>query len=370
MIPSADPLAAYRAHKQEIDRAVLRVLSQGRYVLGPEVQAFEAEFAAFCGAAHCVGASSGTDAVALALRALGVGPGHVVFAPSHTATATVAAIEMAGAAPVLLDVEPDTYCLDPAHLKAALEAWAGPGQPKAVVAVHLYGHPADLDAIGDIAREHGLLLVEDCAQAHGAMIGGRTVGSMGDAAAFSFYPTKNLGALGDGGAVTTSDAAVAERLRGLRQYGWDDRRTSREPGVNSRLDEVQAAVLRVKLGYLAADNARRRELAAIYDAALAGGAVRPPAVRPGVSHVYHQYVIQHPDRDVLAARLADAGVGTAVHYPQAAHQMPGYAGRVALGPGGLPVTEALLPRILSLPVHPELTREQVERVAREVARLA
>jgi dTDP-4-amino-4,6-dideoxygalactose transaminase len=376
MIAQADPIlqanpgAGYRAARGEIDAAVARVLASGHYILGPEVAAFEAEFARWLGAPAALGCANGTDALVLALKALGVGPGDAVATVSHTAVATVAAIGMAGATPVLLDVEPDTYTLDPAELAALLAAPPpGLGPVKAVVAVHLYGQPAAIDAICAVAARHGAAVIEDCAQAHGAALDGRAVGSWGEAAAFSFYPTKNLAALGDGGAVATARPDLAARVRALRQYGWDAARLSGEPGVNSRLDEVQAAILRVMLARLDADNARRRAVAEAYDAALADGATRPPARRPGATHVFHQYVVAHGDRDAAQARLRAAGVGTAVHYPVPVHLQPAYRGRVALGPAGCRTTERIAGEILSLPMHPHLTEGEVARVCAALAAL-
>jgi dTDP-4-amino-4,6-dideoxygalactose transaminase len=369
-ISQADPLAGYAAAKGEIDAAVARVLGSGTYILGAEVAAFEAEFAAWLGAPHVTSCANGTDALALALRALGIGPGDAVATVSHTAVATVAAIEMAGAAPVLLDVDPRRYTLDPAELAAVLEA-PPPGLPpiKAVVAVHLYGQPAQIEAIRAIADRHQVALIEDCAQAHGAALDGRAVGTWGDAAAFSFYPTKNLGAFGDGGAVATTRPELAERLGRLRQYGWDRERLSGEPGLNSRLDEMQAAILRVKLARLEADNGRRRAIAQAYDAALSDGMSRIPQPAPGATHVFHQYVIARDDRDAARERLWGSGVGTAVHYPVPVHLQPAYRGRVVLGPSGCRTTERIAGEILSLPMHPHLTEAEVGRVCAALASL-
>ena len=362
-VRQADPLAGYLADRAEIDAAVARVMASGAYILGREVAAFEAEFGAWLGAPHVAACANGTDALVLALRALGVRPGETVATVSHTATATVAAIEMVGAVPLLLDVDPRRYTLDPEELAAVLsDPPAGLAPVTAVVAVHLYGQPAEIDAIAALARRHGAALIEDCAQAHGAALHGRRVGTWGEAAAFSFYPTKNLGAFGDGGAAIAAGAEPAARMRRLRQYGWDDGRLSVEPGVNSRLDELQAAILRVKLARLDADNARRRAVAEAYDAALAGGTARPPWRAPGADHVFHQYVIGHDDRDAVRERLGQAGVGTAVHYPVPVHLQPGYRGRVALGPAGCRVTERIAGEILSLPMHPHLSDEAVARV--------
>jgi dTDP-4-amino-4,6-dideoxygalactose transaminase len=367
-IPQADPHASYLAHQQAIDAAVARVLASGRYVLGEEVAAFEREFAAFVGARHGIGVGSGTDAIALILRALGIGPGDRVATVSHTAVASVAAIEMAGAETVLIDIEPATYTMDPADLAAVLAA-DSERRIKAVMPVHLYGQPAAMGEIERSCRAHGCLLIEDGSQAHGATLHGRPVGSFGTAAAWSLYPTKNLGAIGDGGIVTTDDPALAERLKALRQYGWHRRYVSDEAGVNSRLDELQAAILRVKLQGLAADNARRQAIAARYDAALAGGPLAPPARREGAVHVFHQYVIRSPERDALQARLREAGIGTNVHYPVPVHRQPAYAGRVALGPAHGRESERAATEVLSLPMYPELADEAARRVCQALAGL-
>src|SRR5215469_9025823 len=265
-IPQTAPLAAYRTARVRIDRAIARVLASGRYVLGPEVEAFEREFSAYIGCRHAVGVGSGTDALVLALRALGLPPGTSVATVSHTAVATVAAIEIAGLTPLLLDIDPATYTLAPAALERALNGGRRIG---AVIVVHLYGQAADLDALVPLARRHGATLIEDCAQSQGAKLGGRRLGSIGDVACFSFYPTKNLGAVGDGGAVLTSDNDLAVRLREQREYGWRERYVSAVPGMNTRLDPIQAVVLRVKLPGLDRANARRAAIAARYDRGLA-----------------------------------------------------------------------------------------------------
>ena len=356
-IPLVDLKAAYRRLQAEIDAAVARVLAGGWYILGPEVAAFEAEFAAYLGLADAVGVASGTDALMLALRALGVGPGDEVITVAHTAVATVAAIELAGATPRFVDIDPITYTLDPAQLAAAVTP-----RTRAIVPVHLYGAPADMDAVLSVARAHGLLVVEDCAQAHGARTQGRMAGTLGDAAAFSFYPTKNLGALGDGGAVATNRPEVAERLRLLRQYGWRERYVSDVAGTNSRLDELQAAILRVRLGHLEAENAARRRLAARYDAALAGLPIALPPARPDDCAVYHLYVIRTAARDALAEHLRARGIGTGVHYPVPVHRQPAYA-HLGYGPGSLPATEAAAAGVLSLPMYPDLPEVAVAVVA-------
>jgi dTDP-4-amino-4,6-dideoxygalactose transaminase len=275
----------------------------------------------------------------------------------------VAAIEMAGATPLLVDIDPVHYTMDPDALRRVLED-PPPGLPPiaAVVAVHLYGQPADLDRIVPLCRAHKVALIEDCAQAHGARLHGQRVGTFGAAATFSFYPTKTLGALGVGGAVAMADGDLAGRIAGLRQYGWQKHYVSDEIGVNSRLDELQAAILRVKLAHLDGHNARRRTIAALYSAAIEGGPLVAPRVRDGAESVFHLYVARTAQRDAVQARLREAGIGTGIHYPVPVHLQPAYAGRVATGPGGCPETEAASREILSLPLYPELTDRQVEAV--------
>jgi dTDP-4-amino-4,6-dideoxygalactose transaminase len=310
-----------------------------------------------------VNSPNGTDALVLILRGMGIGPGMAVATVSHTAVATVAAIEMVGATPLLLDIDPDTYTMDPDELVAVLED-PPPGLPpiRAVIAVHLYGQACDLEPMLAACADAGIPLIEDCAQAHGALLGGQKLGTLGAAAAFSLYPTKNLGALGDAGILATPDEALADRIAAIRQYGWKSRYISDLIGVNSRLDELQAAVLRVRLPLLAGMNARRNAIASAYDAALAGTAIAPPVRRAGAAHVFHQYVIRSGQRDSLAALLKEQGVGTGIHYPVPVHLQPAYLDRVALGPAGCTETEAASREVLSLPMFPELTDEQVARV--------
>jgi dTDP-4-amino-4,6-dideoxygalactose transaminase len=369
-VPQADPGAGYRALKLEIDAAVARALSSGWYILGREGEAFESEFAAWLGARRAVGCANGTDALELCLRGLGIGPGATVVTVSHTAVATVAAIERAGATPLLVDVDPLHYTMDPAELAEVLDhPPAGLPPIRAVIPVHLYGQPADLAPIMAARARHGVAVIEDCSQAHGATLDGRKVGTLAEAAAFSLYPTKNLGALGDGGIVAARDAALAERIAALRQYGWRRRYISDEPGVNSRLDELQAAILRVKLARLDAHNVRRAAIAARYDAALSGGPINPPARQPGATHVFHQYVLRAPDRDALAARLRVAGVATAVHYPMPVHAQPAYSGRVALGPSTCRESARAAREVLSLPMFPEMSDAQIDHVGSVLAAL-
>ncbi len=357
IVPQANPGAGYRALKSEIDAAVARVLESGWYILGAETRAFEAEFAAWLGAGTAIGCGNGTDAIALALRGLGIGPGSTVATVSHTAVATVAAIESTGATPLLLDIEPDHYTMDPAELAAVL-ANPPPGLPpiRAVVPVHLYGQVADIEVIAALCRRHGVFLIEDCAQAHGAKRNGQMAGTFGDASTFSFYPTKNLGALGDGGAVVARDPDVAARIAALRQYGWTKHYISDLIGVNSRLDEIQAAILRAKLPHLHTANARRQNIASIYNEVLGA---RAPKRRKGSEHVWHLYVIRADDRDALQTRLREKGIGTGIHYPMPVHRQPAYEGRIALGPSGCAETERASASILSLPLWPEMTDEQI-----------
>lgn len=362
-ISPANPQAAYLAHEREIDAAIRDVVDSGAYILGEEVRDFEAQFATYLGVGDAVGVASGTDALELSLLALEIGQGDAVLTVAHTAVATVAAIERTGARPVLVDIDPQTYTIDPQALEATLRdpvRWHG-CRPRAIVPVHLYGHPADMSAILEVAERHGLFVVEDCAQAHGATLDGRRVGSFGTLAAFSFYPTKNLGALGDAGMAVTDDPQLAELLRSLRQYGWNENRVSLRAGTNSRLDELQAAVLRVRLPYLDDENSRRRQIAEMYGSRLAGTRLGLPQVADRASHVFHQYVVRCHDRDSLRRHLERDRIGTAVHYPQPVHLQPAYAGRLG-GPGDLPETEAAAGEILSLPIYPQLTDHNIERV--------
>jgi dTDP-4-amino-4,6-dideoxygalactose transaminase len=357
VIPWASPLAQYRAHQAPIQSAINRVLDSGTYILGVEVEAFESAFAEYCGGGHGVGVASGTDALILALKALGIGPGDEVITVSHTAVATVAAILAVGATPVLVDVDAVYLTLDP----AALDRAATP-RSKAVIAVHLYGQAADLDPILGFARERNLALIEDCAQACGGRYRGRWLGSIGDIGCFSFYPTKNLGAIGDGGIVLTRESKIAERVRRLRQYGWDDSRQTREPGLNSRLDPLQAAILCAKLPHLDEENARRGAIARRYARGLGGLPLATPKERADAQHVYHLYVVACVQRDALMAYFAERQIGCAVHYPVPVHHQCGYAERAIVPPGGLPVTERVCRQILSLPLYPELSDSDVDSV--------
>jgi dTDP-4-amino-4,6-dideoxygalactose transaminase len=360
MIPCAHPKAQYLAHREAIDAAMRRVLEGGAYILGDEVRAFEAAFAAFTGVPHAVGVASGTDALHLALRAFGIGPGDEVVTTAHTAVATVAAISQVGAVPVLVDIDPDTFTIDPAGAERAVTP-----RTRALVPVHLYGRPADMDPLLALAARHDLRVIEDCAQAHGALYKGRRVGSLGDAGCFSFYPTKNLGALGDGGLITARDPALAERCRLLREYGWAGDGVSRVPGFNSRLDALQAAVLGAKLPHLDADNAARAAIAARYAAGLEGCGVTLPRAAEEGGHVHHLYVIRSGERDALRAFLADRGIEARVHYPVPVHRQPayrdGHRNSNAVS-NALPETERAAREVLSLPMYPELRTEEAGAV--------
>jgi len=351
--------AHYDAYRGDIDAAVRRVLDSGWYVLGREVDAFEREFAAYVGARHCVGVANGTDAIEVALRALGVGTGDEVVTVSHTATFTAVGIAGAGAQPVFVDIEPNSYAMDAKAAGRAVTA-----RTKAIVPVHLYGEPADLDAI---AREVGadVPLIEDVAQAHGSQLRGRRTGSIGKLACFSFYPSKNLGAFGDGGAVTTNDDALAERLRQIRNGGQADRYQHVVLGVNSRLDEMQAAILRAQLPQLDAMNARRRQIAERYSRGLAEltGLTLPRAEPADMSFVYHLYVVRSAQRDALREHLAKQGIAAQVHYPIPAHRQPAFA---QPGQAALPLTDRAAAQVLSLPMYPSLSDAEVDEVIEAV----
>ena len=365
MIPFVDLKAQYRSIKPEIDQAVMRVLDSAQFILGDEVAAFEREFAEYCGAREALAVNTGTSALHLALLAYGVGPGDEVMTVPFTFVATVSAIVYTGARPVFVDIDPRFFTMDPAGVEAAITP-----RTKAIMPVHLYGQPADMDPILDIARRRGLIVIEDAAQAHGAEYKGRRCGSMGQVAGFSFYPGKNLGAYGEGGAVVTSDPQVAQRIRALRDWGQERRYHHTLKGYNYRMDGIQGAILRVKLRHLEAWTEARRRHAAQYTRLLAGGPLEPPAVRPDVRHVYHVYAVRTRDRERHQRLLQEQGIQTGIHYPIPVHLQPAHAdlGHQA---GDFPHAEAAAREVLSLPMFPELTTEQVAAVAsavREVAR--
>ncbi|OGU55114.1 MAG: erythromycin biosynthesis sensory transduction protein eryC1 [Ignavibacteria bacterium RIFOXYB2_FULL_35_12] len=362
LIPVSNPKPRFMQKKQEFLNALDSVIERGMYILGDEVSSFEREFAEYLGVKHCVGVANGTDAIAVALKGLGVKPGDEVITVSHSAVATVAAIEMTGAIPVFADIEPDTRCIDPNKIEKLISP-----KTKVIIPVHIYGQPAKIKEIISVAHSRNIKVLEDCAQAHGAKVGDKKVGSFGDAAAFSFYPTKNLGAIGDGGAIVTNSSEVFENVLALRQYGWRHRYISDFPGVNSRLDEIQAAFLRIKLRELDKDNARRNEIAKKYSSAIKNLIrqqwLKAPVSIPDTIHVYHLYVIESKNRDELAKFLNSKGIGTALHYPLPIHLQPAYKGRFR-GGDALHQTELLYKNILSIPMYPELSELDVERVTK------
>ena len=355
--PMAQSLSAIR---RELDEAFDRVVSRGRLILGREVEAFEEEFAAYCGVDHCVGVGNGLDALAIALKAQGVRPGDEVIVPGHTFIASWLALSQIGAVPIGADVDPNSFNLDPGSIEAAITP-----RTVAIMPVHLYGNPAAMDEINRVAARHGLFVLEDAAQAHGARYRGRPAGSLGAAAGFSFYPTKNLAALGDGGAIVTNDAPLAERARQYRNYGSSAKYVHDIAGANSRLDELQAAFLRLRLRHLDDDNARRREIAAAYRERLEGiGGLDLPRTERDCEHVYHLFVVRTAQRDALAAGLDARGIATMVHYPRPPHLQPAFADAALRAP--LPVSEALAGEVLSLPLWPAMTENQLDYIAAAV----
>lgn len=353
-VPQCNPGAANIKQRDKILEVMTNVLDSGWYILGKQVRTFETEFARFCGSSFCLGVASGTDALELALRALNLPPDAKIATVAFTASATGAAIRRAGLSPVFVDIDENSFTMSPEALIKTLARIKG---IKAVIPVHLYGHPADMVEILNISKEYELPVIEDCAQAHGAEILDRRVGTWGIMGCFSFYPTKNLGGIGDGGAITTSDAKLHEHLGALRQYGWHERFISSENGINSRLDELQAAILSIKLEQLENDNIRRREIAEIYNVNLKALPLALPTLRDDCCHVYHQYVIQCDKRDALMKHMEKNGIGCSIHYPQALHTQPAFTDCEYLD---LENTETKLKTILSLPMYPELTDVMVE----------
>jgi dTDP-4-amino-4,6-dideoxygalactose transaminase len=360
MILCASPVEQFRSYQGEIEAAVLRVMRSNAYILGPEVLAMEKEFADYIGAAAAIGVANGTDALEIALRALEIKPGDEVITVSHTAVATVAAIEAAGAIPVLVDSDPIYCTLDPKQLHEALTR-----NTKAVVVVHLYGQAADLASISQFCSEHNLYLIEDVSQAHGGKWNGKRLGSIGHLACFSCYPTKNLGAIGDAGLVTTSDVNLANKVRMLREYGWKQRNCSDFAGRNSRLDELQAAILRVKLRYLDTDNSKRQQLAARYSSNLGGLDIELPTYRQDSEHVFHLYVIRTRFREGLIEHLRQNNIYPGIHYPIPIHLQPAYVGRVRTT-SSMSVTERLAEEVISLPIYPELKIQELNKVVHSI----
>lgn len=357
MIPFGDPSASYQAHKMEVDEAIQRVLDSGWYVLGKEVNTFEEEFASFHGKnLHAMGVANGTDAIALCLRSLGLGLGDEVITPSHTAVATVAGIEQAGCSPVFADIDPASRCIDPRSIEERIGA-----KTRAIMPVHIYGQPAEMHKILQIGKAHQLEVIEDCSQAHGAEINGQKVGTFANLSAFSCYPTKNLGGTGDGGVILCRSLEFANKIKSLRQYGWNEHRESTITGFNSRLDEVQAAILRVKLRHLSDDNEKRRLIAQRYNHAFQDLPITLPYQKTNEMHAMHLYVIECERRDELLKHLRSKGVGASLHYPLAVHQHAAYANRIR-GGDGLPMTEHFYQKNLTLPMFPELTDYYIEKV--------
>jgi|SRR5437868_9946881 dTDP-4-amino-4,6-dideoxygalactose transaminase len=363
-VPYLDLKAQYRSIKREIDEAVARVLDSGQFVLGPEVAQFEREFAAYCRAAECIALNSGTSALHLALLAAGVGPGDEVITVPFTFVASVATILYVGAKPVLVDIEPRTFNMNPDALQSAITP-----RTKAIMPVHLYGHPADMNPIMDIAGRHKLVVIEDAAQAHGARYNDRAVGSIGDIACFSFYPAKNLGAYGEGGAVTTSNPQYARTVRMLRDWGQERKYHHVLHGYNCRMEGFQGAILRVKLRHLESWTEARRAIVKKYDQLLAGSDFVLPAEMPWARHVYHLYTLRAKNRDALQAALLNEGIQTGIHYATPVHLQPAYAG-LGYGPSSLPESEKAAKEVLSLPLYPELTDSQVHTVCEAFAGLA
>ena len=387
MIPCANPKAQYLSYRDEINSAIQNVLDSGWYILGNEVQLFEEEFARYIGVIRGIGVGSGTEALHLALCACGIGHGDEVITVSHTAVATVAAIELAGATPVLVDIDPDFYTIDPEKIESAITS-----HTKAIIPVHIYGHPADMDPIVEIAEKHNLKVIEDCAQAHGAIyysgqmseIRGqknkeshssintanpikkypRKVGTLGDMGCFSFYPTKNLGALGDGGMVVTNNEKLAEKAKLLHEYGWAERYVSHITGWNTRLDEIQAAILRVKLKHLDEDNSKRVRIAELYSKELEACDIILPKQRKDSAHVYHLYVIRSERRDALLIFLKEKGIGVSIHYPVPVHLQPAYTHLQARDK--LPETEKITKEIISLPIYPELSESDIQTTIKTI----
>ena len=361
-VPFLDFVDPYEELRTELDEAYFRFMRSAWYILGKEVEAFEQEFAAFCGVQHCVGVGNGLEALHLILRAYGIGQGDEVIVPSNTYIATWLAVSYAGAIPVPVEPNSETFNIDPARIEAAITA-----RTKAIMPVHLYGQPADMDPILELARKHGLKVIEDNAQSQGARYKGRRTGSLGDAAGNSFYPGKNLGAFGDAGAVTTNDAILADRVRSLRNYGSKKKYYNECKGYNSRLDELQAAFLRVKLKKLDEWNGRRRAVATRYLADLRDlPGLTLPFVPVWAEPVWHLFVVRHPNREGLQQALTEAGIGTLIHYPVPPHLSGAYADR-KWAPGAFPVAEALANTVLSLPMGPHLPEDQADQVVRKTA---
>jgi len=358
MLLCANPLSQYLSHKQEIDKAIKKVLEGGYYILGPETTAFEKEFANYIGVDYGIAVGSGTEALHIALKSCGIGKGDEVITVSHTAVATISAISLAGARPVFVDIEPEYYTMDVSRIEKSITP-----RTKAIIPVHIYGQPCEMDKITAIAKKHKLFVIEDCAQAHGAKYKNKKVGSIGDIGCFSFYPTKNLGAIGDGGIIVTKNKDLAQKARLLREYGWKERYISHIEGWNSRLDELQSAILRVKLKYLDSDNTKRQKIAKLYEKMLSGTDLILPLKRKNSEHVYHLYVVRSKKRDILIEYLKKNGIGALIHYPQPVHLQPAYK---KFARTKLHITENISKEILSLPMYPELTTNEIINICNTI----
>jgi len=356
MIPQASPFSQYEIYKKDIDKAIKNVLSSGNYILGKEVKNFEKEFSNYLNVKSTISCKSGTDALFIALKQLGIGKSDEVIIPSHSALATAAAVIMSGAKPVYVDIDPNYYTINPEKILEACNH-----KTKAIIAVHIYGQSCDMQKLREITDSKKIKLIEDCAQSSGSSYQDKKLGTIGDVGCFSFFPTKNLGALGDGGCVVTNDIYLADKMKRFRQYGWDEKRNTISPGVNSRLDELQAAILRIKLKNLDKDNKERSKQAKLYNEKLSSSRIKTPLIRGNTFHSFHLYVIQLDERDKLMEYLKSKNIITALHYKTPIHKMPGYQNNSKLDK-----TEALYKRILSLPLFPGLKIEDQELVINEV----
>jgi dTDP-4-amino-4,6-dideoxygalactose transaminase len=367
MILQCNPSAPFQQNAEQFELVMKKILENGWYILGNEIKHFEQEFADWVGTSHSVGCANGTDAIELALRALDIGRNDYVLTVSHTASATLSAIERTGAIPVLVDIDPDRYTLCPISLLRTIEYLTSCDiKPKALVLVHLYGQMADIDSISDICKLNEILLIEDCAQAHGSSYQGKTAGNFGVISAFSFYPTKNIGAMGDAGAIVTNEKSLADRIKVIQQYGWKERFNCHEAGINSRLDELQAGLLRVRLHMIDSENARRKEIAQHYIGNLSHiDRLKMPRLYPDVIHSYHQFVVQLNNRDELKDFLYNQGIHTAVHYPFPNHLHRAYT-RLMRDPIGLSITELTVDKILSLPMHAYLTNDEIIKITNAI----
>ncbi len=364
MILASNPLEQFKAHKKEIISEIKKTLNSGNYVLGSQVHKFEKSFSKFCDAKYAVGVNSGTDAILLSLKALNIGPGDEVITVSHTALATLSAIISSGAKPVIVDIEDDYYTIDPKEIKKAINK-----RTKAIIPVHIYGQPCDMKSVMKIAKKNKLFVIEDCAQSTGALYNKKKVGSIGDIGAFSFYPTKNLGAIGDGGIVVTNNKKIAEKIARIRQFGWDKKRKTLDHGQSSRLDELQAAILNVKIKHLNYDNQKRIKISNLYKKFIKNKKIILPKRRSGTKHVYHLYVILTDNRDYIIKKLDRLGIVCGIHYPVPAHLHDGYIEYCKFSSQSLKLTNSICDKVLTLPMYPELKKNEVMKVIKEINNL-